>query len=367
MKFPEDPLAPFIPGVSPYSLDPETKSRFLNSRLTALENHHRSGCAPYARLMDYWSERGGAELESRLHLPVTLFKEYDLISVDSDVTAVRSSSTTGSQFSRIYVDKKTKKRQALSAMRIFSDFIGPDKRPYMVFDTEKTVRVTGGMSARAAAVLSLSHFASDFFFVLKENDMGALEVDFDALASAIAQIGDTPFIAYGFTYILFQAHKEIARAIRSSFRAHPQTFLFHSGGWKKMVSLAVEKPVFNQSVAEVWGLGPENVVDFYGSVEQVGVPYPDCRHGYKHAPYWAEIVTRNADDMRPCANGETGLVQLVNALPLSAPNHNVLTEDLGRVILDDGCPCGRRGKAFEFIGRAPKAEIRGCSDVGAAV
>jgi hypothetical protein len=98
-------------------------------------------------------------------------------------------------------------------------------------------------------------------------------------------------------------------------------------------------------------------------VEQIGVPYPDCSEGLKHVPYWAEVLIRRHDSLRPTAVGETGLLQLLNCLPLSAPNHSVLTEDLGELVLLDGCKCGRRGKAFIFKGRAPRSELRGCSDV----
>ncbi|MGE0486825.1 MAG: acyl-protein synthetase [Gammaproteobacteria bacterium] len=364
MKLPDDPLDPFIDGVAPFALDPAEKRGFLATRLAALEAHHRAGCAPYARLAGYWPH-GGDDIESRLYLPVTLFKEYDLISVDSPVTSVNSSATTGTQHSKVYVDKQTKKRQARSASRILADFIGDQKRPYLVFDTEQTVRGAGGMSARAAAILSLSHFASEVHFVLREDAAGQLVVDFDALEAALDKVGERPFIAYGFTWILYQAHTAIAASGRAVPPARPGSVLLHSGGWKKMTALAVDKAAMNACVAGVWGLPPTAVIDFYGSVEQVGVPYPDCAEGYKHVPYWADVIIRRADDLSPCAPGERGLVQLCNALPLSAPNHNVLTEDLGELVLLDGCSCGRRDKAFLFHGRAPRAEVRGCSDVGA--
>jgi hypothetical protein len=137
----------------------------------------------------------------------------------------------------------------------------------------------------------------------------------------------------------------------------------HSGGWKRLAHLAVDKRKFNQTVAGVWGLPPANVLDFYGVVEQVGLPYPDCSAGFKHVPYWADVVIRRSDTLEPAPVGEPGLIQLLSCLPLSAPNHSVLTEDLGELVMLDGCPCGRRGKAFVFRGRAPRSELRGCSDV----
>jgi hypothetical protein len=60
--------------------------------------------------------------------------------------------------------------------------------------------------------------------------------------------------------------------------------------------------------------------------------------------------------------GEPGQLQLMNTLARGAPYHNVLTEDLGRIV-PGNCPCGRSGTRFELLGRVPKAEVRGCANV----
>jgi hypothetical protein len=158
-------------------------------------------------------------------------------------------------------------------------------------------------------------------------------------------------------------HEDLRSNSAITRSAHPDSVLLHSGGWKRLTAMSVDKATFNRAVSGPWGLVPEHVIDFYGAVEQVGLPYPDCSQGLKHVPYWAEVITRRSDSFEPAAVGEQGLLQLVSCLPLSAPNHNVLTEDLGEIVLEDGCACGRRGRAFVFRGRAPKAETRGCSDV----
>ena len=49
-------------------------------------------------------------------------------------------------------------------------------------------------------------------------------------------------------------------------------------------------------------------------------------------------------------------------LPRSYPGHSLLTEDLGVLLGEDDCPCGRKGKYFKVTGRVPRAEVRGCSD-----
>jgi len=64
--------------------------------------------------------------------------------------------------------------------------------------------------------------------------------------------------------------------------------------------------------------------------------------------------------------GKTGLLQVLSVLPRSYPGHSLLTEDLGVVHSIDPESCGRKGKAFTVLGRLPRAELRGCSDVIAA-
>ena len=356
----------FLEGQAPFGLAPEEKERYLEQQLGELLSHHSTSCGPYARLVADWQQRpvlGTTVTERYPFVPVSIFKEYDLRSSRESGLSVRSSATTGAQSSRIFVDKPTKKRQSLSASRILSDFIGATPRPYLVFDVERSVRGLESLSARGAAILSLSHLATEFYFVLREEG-SELVIDRPALERALAAIGNRPFIAYGFTYILYQSHKALATA-GDILRADPGSVLLHSGGWKKMTSLAVDKASFNRTVSDVWGLAPSQVIDFYGAVEQVGMPYPDCAYGMKHVPYWGEVIVRRADSLQPAPPGHAGLIQLVNCLPLSAPNHSVLTEDIGEIMATDGCACGRRGNAFVFHGRAPRAELRGCSDVAA--
>ena len=353
----------FVPGLAPFAMPAAEKAIFLASRLAELLEYHRERCPGYARLLTDWEQYGGGDgdyVQRYPFVPVTVFKEYDLKSVAGEVAVVRSSATTSTQASRIYIDKASRKRQSRSANLILTDFIGAERRPYIVFDLEETVRGAKAFSARGAAILALAHLATEFHFVLREGRDGP-ELDPDALHRALAKIGDAPFIAYGFTFMLYNAHRQMASLDLP--RAHPDSVLLHSGGWKKLVELAVGKPVFNGVVSGPWGLRPDRVVDFYGAVEQIGMPYPDCSEGYKHVPYWADVITRRGDTLAPAPTGESGLIQLISCLPLAAPNHSVLTEDLGRIVHADGCPCGRPGKSFLFEGRAPRSEVRGCSEV----
>ena len=139
--------------------------------------------------------------------------------------------------------------------------------------------------------------------------------------------------------------------------------ILHSGGWKRLQDQAVEKHVFNEQLARVCGCSPDRIVDFYGMVEAVGVIFPDCPAGNKHAPAFGDVIVRNPLTLDPIAAGETGIVQVCSALPASFPGHLLLTEDMAQVLAYDGCPCGRRGISFRFAGRIPRAELRGCGNL----
>jgi hypothetical protein len=97
-------------------------------------------------------------------------------------------------------------------------------------------------------------------------------------------------------------------------------------------------------------------------VEQTGTIYVQCENGYLHTPVWSDVIIRNANDLSPLEHGESGLIQVNSVLPTSYPGHCILTEDLGTIIGEDDCQCGRLGKYFNVHGRVPKAQVKGCSD-----
>jgi phenylacetate-coenzyme A ligase PaaK-like adenylate-forming protein len=184
----------------------------------------------------------------------------------------------------------------------------------------------------------------------------------DLLLKCAAEWKNTEILVYGFTYVIWN---NLVKPLESKGITLdlPKVRVLHSGGWKRLERQAVTREVFAQGVAAAFGCSSERVIDFYGMVENVGVVYPDCDHGNKHVPAFAGVVVRNPLTLEPVADGEQGLIQVCSALPTSFPGFLLLTEDLAQIVAQDGCPCGRRGVHFRFMGRAPKAEVRGCGNV----
>lgn len=298
-------------------------------------------------------------------LPVGVFKAdppLALISTDEVTRTLTSSATSGQVPSRVVLDTGTAKRMTKGVTAIIRDFIGPARRPYLVIDAPETLAAGGPLGARGAAIQGLRSFATKIVCCLRNDTSGNLELDLDKLRECAAEWRDTEVLVYGFTYVIWNSLvKELeSKNVTLDF---PKVRILHSGGWKRLEHQAVTREVFIKGVASAFGCSHDRVIDFYGMVENVGVVYPDCDYGNKHVPAFADVVVRNSLTLEPVAAGQQGLIQVCSALPTSFPGFLLLTEDLAEIVGYDGCPCGRRGIYFRFIGRAPKAEVRGCGNV----
>jgi hypothetical protein len=122
----------------------------------------------------------------------------------------------------------------------------------------------------------------------------------------------------------------------------------------------VDPRAFRERVQAVTGV--DQVINFYGMVEQVGGVYFENPIHYLHAPIYSEVIVRDPLTLEPVPDGAPGLVQVLSCLPTSYPGHSLLTEDLGVIRGADPEETGMGGRCFEILGRVPKAELRGCSD-----
>lgn len=295
-------------------------------------------------------------------LPVSVFKEFDLCSVPQDqvVRVLKSSATTTGTPSKIYLDKPTAFRQTQALAATIMDVLGGQQRPYLVLDCEEVNSPGSTLTARGAALRGFMSFASSVTYALRQNGNG-LKPQIDVLEGFFQQNEGRPILVSGFTYIVWI--DVIQRLRESGVRFHhPEMKLFHSGGWKRLTELSVEKDAFAEGVAQTFGCEPTDIRDFYGMVEQVGVVFVDCEAGNKHTPNFAEVAILDFLTLQQVRPGEVGLIEVLSALPTSYPGQAVLTEDVGLFLGVDNCPCGRPGFSFRFQGRVAKTEVRGCGD-----
>ncbi len=367
--------------IEPYELNKEEKSELLTKELLELTGLHQSRCPEYARFLNavgYEEDKLKSPADIPF-FPVRLFKNVDLLSIPREEVfkTMTSSGTTGQRVSKIYVDKETAMIQQKVMVKILSDYWGKKRLPMLVIDSKETVRNRTQFTARGAAIMGLQIVARDIVYALNED----MSLNVDAVREFLDKYSGQRFIIFGFTFIVWKHFYEAVRSYAkvqnsdnesientlNSFENHifsgydfSEAFLMTGGGWKKLVSESISQDEFKKKMHETFGI--RHFLDHYAMVEQTGCIYAECECGHLHASNYSDVFIRDANDFSVKGIGEKGIIQTVSVLPHSYPGHSLLTEDEGMILGEDDCPCGRKGKYIQILGRMESAELRGCSD-----
>lgn len=347
----------FIRGPQFQASQPD-KEPLLAAHLAALTRHHQQACPEYAHFVEVFHGPNPPldHTEDIPFLPVSLFKSNELLSVPRDQVfkTLFSSGTTGQSVSKVYLDRPTAQLQTAGLAAVMTRFLGPERLPMLLIETDTLIKNPAAFSARGAGVLGMANFGRKHLYVL-DSDM---KLKLDALRAWLAEHGSQPFLMFGFTFMVWQYFYQ---EIRDWGLDLSRGILVHSGGWKKLIDQAITNDTFKARLKAATGLS--RVHNFYGMVEQVGGVFVEGEDGLLRTPSFCEVIIRNPVDWKPLPLGETGVIQVLSAIPTSYPGHSILTEDLGTVVAID--QDGYGGKAFRVEGRIPRAELRGCSDTHA--
>ena len=360
--------------LEPYELNKEEKSKKLTAELIELTRLHQEKCPEYARYLkaigyDESLVKTPADIP---FFPVRAFKDVDLLSIPREEVfkTMTSSGTTGQRVSKIFVDKETAMIQQKVLVKILSDYWGKKRLPMLVIDSKETVRNRQQFTARGAAIMGLQIVARDIVYALNDD----MSLNIDALKGFLEKYSGQRFIIFGFTFIVWQHLYQVVQGLHADKKSTeskddefdissydlPEAFLMTCGGWKKLVSESISQDEFKKRMADV--LGITHFLDHYAMVEQTGCIYAECECGHLHASNYSDVFIRDANDFSVKGIGEKGIIQTVSVLPHSYPGHSLLTEDEGIILGEDDCPCGRKGKYIQILGRLKSAELRGCSD-----
>lgn len=344
-----------------YSLEPADKDRILCEGLGKLTELHCKRCPEYARVLSvfYPDVREIERPADAPWLPVSLFKTHALRSIpeDSVFKTLTSSGTTSGAVSRIFLDAESAARQTRALASIMGYVLGRARLPMIIVDKPSVVRDRRTFSARGAGVVGMSTFGRHHFYALDED----MQLNGGGLRDFLERHAEDQLLMFGFTFMVWQY---LLQAVEAGEFDLSRATLIHSGGWKKLEEASVTNAEFKERLRAATGL--PRVFNFYGMVEQIGSVFVECEHGLLHAPNFGDVIIRDPITWEAAQTGETGVIQVVSLLPTSYPGHSILTEDLGQIVVRDGCPCGRRGNGIRVAGRIPKAELRGCSDTHAA-
>ena len=348
--------------VSPYGLDASEKKPIYQRALSDLTGYHYERSPEFRRIANLFGYQPNVELQvvDLPYIPVRLFKEFELCSVDRAqiIKTMTSSGTTGQAVSKIFLDRITATNQTKVLVKIVSSITGGKRMPFLVVDSPSVLKDRALFSARGAGIVGFSMLGRDTSYLLDDD----YKIDFARLDAFQEKYKGQKILLFGFTFIVWEY---LCQALKRAGRSlELDGILIHGGGWKKLASLAVDNATFRRSVQETMGVS--TVCDYYGMVEQTGSIFMECQEGFLHASIFSDIIVRDPVTFVPIHSGQTGLVQLVSLLPTSYQGHSILTEDLGEIVGVDDCPCGRKGTYFRMVGRVLNAEIRGCSDAYAS-
>ena len=198
---------------------------------------------------------------------------------------LRSSGTSGTKLSQIFLDKKTSEIQQRSLMNISKDFIGSDRHPMLIIDSPKVIKKQKEFSARAAAILGFSIYAKDMTFLLNEKN----EINYDILKKFISTNKNKKKIIFGFTFMVWQYFFEKIK--KSKNYKFPNTLILHGGGWKKLNDKKISNQKFKNQIKKY--LGIDKVMNYYGMAEQTGSIFFECKEGYFHNSNFSEILIRD--------------------------------------------------------------------------
>jgi len=159
--------------------------------------------------------------------------------------------------------------------------------------------------------------------------------------------------------LLYSLFAQIYKETGETFNVGEKTVIASGGGWKTYSGQEVTKAEFRGLMTKVLGVQDQNVHDLYAFTEMDCV-FAECEHHNKHVPPWCDVIVRDFKTLEPVPVGEKGLFNVINPLAHSYAGISILQDDVVRIAMEDGCPCGRRGKVLEVIGRAAGAEAKGC-------
>jgi phenylacetate-coenzyme A ligase PaaK-like adenylate-forming protein len=342
----------------PYSMDKQKKNLFFKNYLNELTLHHSNNSKEYKKLINYlgYSVTKKNEIDKIPFIPVRLFKELKLLSVNKDeiIKVLSSSGTSGNKTSKIYLDKKNSLNQVKVLQKIMNKILGNERLPMLIIDKNiKNIDRTN-FNARIAAINGFSLFGRDHTFLLDEKN----NIDYVELNKFLSKYGKNKFFIFGFTSFVFEnlIEKFKMNEITLDFK---NAILLHGGGWKKLENKKISNETFKKKIFKKFNL--QNIFNYYGLVEQTGSIFIECKCGYFITSNFSDVLIRDSN-FNLLKDNQRGFLQLISLLPTSYPGHNVLTEDIGEIINTTKCSCTTKGKRFLVHGRVEKAEIRGCSD-----
>ena len=344
-----------------YTLKKVKKTEHLTNYFNLLTKHHYQNCSNYRNILNKfnYSPQKKYKINDLPFIPVSIFKNLSLSSIKKgEISRIMySSGTTGAKKSKIFLDKKNSINQIKALNKVFYEMteLKNQRLPMLIIDKNIINNKNEAFSARAAAITGFSIFSSERVYALNDD----MSLNYLTIQSFLKKNEGKQKLIFGLTALIwenFLKDKKL-RDLKLNFK---NTIMLHGGGWKKLEDKKINNSIFKNEIKKI--LNIDFIINYYGMIEQTGSIFFECEKCNNFVTsIYSDIIIRDTY-LNDAGFHKKGMIQLLSVLPTSYPGHNILTEDIGMILGEDDCVCGKMGKRFKVFGRLKKSEVRGCSD-----
>jgi len=347
---------------SPFDHTPAARQLFVDS-FREVATHHYDHNRLFRALCDdaRFSPESVRIEEDLTRVPpvlVTLFKEHDLLSVDtSEVVLTLTSSGPGGQKSQQHLDQHSldNVRSLARSVHAALGLTSQQSYDYLCFTYDPRVARDLGTAFTDELLTSFTGVGEIYYAIQWDDDAGEFRFNEPGALETLQRFATSPRPTriLGFPAFLMRLLRDPAVTIDLG----PDSWVQTGGGWKKDETSRIDKTTFRRQVADRLAIPASHIRDMFGMVEH-GIPYVDCELGQLHVPNYARVLVRSPHDLSRRPDGEVGLLHLLCTYNTSYPCLSVLTTDYGRL---QRCSCSIGGPTLLLEGRAGVAKHKGCA------
>ena len=235
--------------LDPYSLSKQEKDKIYAEIFNDLSKHHYSRCSAYKKILDTLDFKISKQHFRKLPpVPVRIFKDYDLKSVNDDqiIKTMTSSGTSGQNVSKIYLDRFTATNQTKVLAKILSNFLGTKRLPMLIIDTKEILKNRNNFSARAAGILGFRTFGYDPTFALNSD----MTINHKDIKEFLEKHKDENILSLGLRQLFGSIYKVLLNRPENKIKM-PNATLIH-GGDGKLENESVDTFTFRKRINESW-------------------------------------------------------------------------------------------------------------------
>ena len=180
----------------------KNKKKEFFEKILIINNFHFKKCKTLNQIKNklYSYKKKINEKKDIPFLPISLFKDYDLLSINKKniFKILNSSGTSSSNLSKIFLDKNNLNQQK-ALKKIIESFIGKKRLPMLIIDRKPNKSLREKLSAKQAAIYGFSIFGTDYTYALNDN----YEINYNVINNFFKHI-DKKIFLFGFTYDIFE-------------------------------------------------------------------------------------------------------------------------------------------------------------------